>query len=139
MQSEEQPEGNKMLKNTSDKMLQIRREPLVLVGKIHNFNIANIAVNSNQSQKSSSSLNTSKFDLLDSKKEDLHPQYAESSSSYKAKAKFAYAPSEPDELTFSKGDVIDIFGQAKVKLCAKQSNSDPAVIFSIYILRTCSF
>ncbi len=98
-----------MIKAPTDKILQSRREPLVLVGKLQNFNIA---VDSNRPQKPSSYLNT--FDLLDSKKEDLHPEFSELVSTYKAKAKFSYAPSEPDELTFSKNDIIDIFGHAKV-------------------------
>jgi hypothetical protein len=115
-----------MIKTTTDKILQGRREPLVLVGKIRNVNSA---VNSNPTQKLSSSLNTSTFDLLDSKKEDLHPQYAETAASYKAKAKFAYAPSEPDELTFSKNDLIDIFGHAKVKVCTQLSDSNALTIY----------
>jgi hypothetical protein len=102
-----------MLKASTDKTLQSRREPFVLVGKIRDSN----NMNSNQQQKLSRHPNTNTLDLLDSRKEDLHPIFAESASSYKAKAKFAYAPSEPDELTFSKNDLIDIFGHAKVKLC----------------------
>ncbi len=97
-----------------DKSLQSRREPLVLVGKIRNN--MNGAADRNQPQKiPRSPKKRITFDLLDSSKEDIHPRYADSASSYKAKAKFAYNPSEPDELTFSKNDLIDVFGQAKVE------------------------
>ena len=108
---------------TSEKRFPARREPLVLIGKRSN-NIESTPSNRAVEKGGrvgrdiiAQSLKENPHIISQSLKENLRSEISsDGTASYRAKAKFTYAPTESDELAFSKNDLIDIFGPSQVPL-----------------------
>ena len=102
----------------SEKTNSLRREPLVLIGKIRK--LENTPGSTNQAPAIDKCEVPAPVQsgtiLLNSRKGDIFPSNIKSPPSYRAKAKFAYTPCEPDELAFAKHEVIEIFGSSQVFL-----------------------
>jgi hypothetical protein len=100
----------------SEKPNANRREPLVLIGKSRNIENKGHSIDSASEKNNGHAAVQNSSSLLNSRKEDLHPQSSDICPSFRAKAKFTYKPTEQDELAFAKHEIIDIFGSSQASL-----------------------